>query len=431
MRVCGVLAPVPSGHRWFRLLSGRQDAAEELHDLLVALSALQQAGVEVSLVAGRRPVPEVVSRVTAAEPDLVVLAASSACWPSAVALAPALAAVSGAPVRLFGGHARRFPQHALQTARGAEQAVVGGVDALVEVVNRARLGQEVRPVAGVWDHSGPAAPRPTYVGPLPPPEWGLLGGEHQLDGVASLLGVRLGSTPGPDGGRPESPEAAGRSLQRAARLKGARGIVALDPNIAHDAGWFAGLMSYLGRHHRPASWSCRLPPPAVTPGVARRLGPAGCSVVTLTAGALGVSGSEGMPSQLAAAAHMLRGHGVRVRSDLVLGAPGSSPASDQEAIRIVRRYVAPSDAWPRLYRPDPGTPTWYADRWTPEDWVTSCLEPARAMYLPQGYSSLGEVEVVWKSSCFRAVTDLPRQLGTPLRAAIRLLPAAPARRGPR
>jgi len=245
------------------------------------------------------------------------------------------------------------------------------------------------------------------------------------------VGVRLGAAPGPDGGRPESPDAAGRSLQRAARLEAARNIVALDPNIAEDGHWFAGLMGYLGRHNRPVAWSCHLPPQAVIPKVARRLGPAGCSAVTLSVGALGVPGSEGMPSQLAAAAHMLAGHGIRVRCDLVLGAPGSSPASDQQAIRIVRRYTAPSDAWPRLYRPEPDSPTWYADRWTPEDWVTSRLEPARAMYLPRGYSTLGEVEVVWKRSCLRAAADLPRQLQTPLRSALRLLPAARGRRDPR
>ncbi len=430
MRVCGVLAPVPSGHRWFDLLSGPQDTATELHDLLVALSALELAGVEVALVAGRRSVPDVLSRVAAAEPDLVVLAASSARWRSAVALAPALAALSGAPVRLFGGHARRFPRHALGTARGAEQAV-GGVDALVEVVNRARLGQEIRPVAGVWDRSGPPSPRAPCAGSLPPPEWGLLRGDRPLRGVASVVGVRLGSAVGPDGGRADSPEAACRSLQRAARLKAARGIIALDQNLAQDGAWFARLMGYLSRHHRPAAWSCHLPPRAVVPTVARRLGPSGCSAVTLTVGSLGVPGSEGMPSQLAAAAHMLRGHGLRVRCDLVLGAPGSSPATDRQALRIVRRHIAPSDAWPRLYRPEPGTPQWSADRWTAEDLVTSRLAPTRAMFLPRGYSTLGEVEVVWKRSCLRAAIDLPGQVQTPLRSVLRLLPAAPARRDPR
>ena len=431
MRVCGVLAPVPAGHRWFELLSERLDTAEELHDLLVALAALREAGCDVGLVAGQGAPADLLAGVSDFGPDLVVLAASSARWPTAVALAPPLAVLAGAPVRLVGGHCRRFPRHALLSAPGADQAVVDGVDALVEAVNRARLGHGAHGVAGVADRLGPAAPRARYDGPLPSPEWGLLKGERPLEGVATVVGVRLGATPGPHGGTPASPEAAARSLQRAARLRPAGGIVALDPCIADDPEWFTRLTGYLARHNDPVSWSCQLPPRAVTPKVTGRLGPAGCTTVTLTLGTLGARGTEGVPAQLAAATHALRGAGIGVRCDLVIGGPDGSPRADREAIRVARRHVAPSEAWPRLFRPDPGTPPWVAERWTAEGWVTGQLEPTRAMYLPRGYGAREEVEALWRKACLRAMVDLPRRLEAPLRSALKRLPAPPEKRDPR
>lgn len=427
MKVCGVLAPVPAGHRWFDLLSERQDTAEELHDLLVALAAIRDSGAEVTLVAGRRSALDMLRETSEFRPDLVVLAASSARWPSAMTLAPRLTRVTQAPIILFGRHARRFPEHALETAKGADQAVVAGIDALVEAVNRVRLGQPAKGVAGVWDRFAPAAPRRRYDGPLPAPAWDLLRGHRPLDGVASAVGVRLGPLPGPYGGAPYSPEAASRSLERAARLRPKAGSIALDTSIVADPAWFDRLTKCLSQHGPPLSWSCRLPPGAVTPKVARQLGSAGCGTVTLTLGALGGRGTDGFPARVASAARSLRLANVGVGCDLVLGAPDASQRSDREAVRIAHRHAPASGVVPRLFRPEPGGSEWEADQWTPTRYVEGQLQPARAMYWPRGYGSLGEVEAEWRLGWLKGAVDVPSRVVGPLWAVLRRLPAAPAR----
>ena len=431
MRVCGVLAPVPAGHRWFEILSAQDDAAVELHDLLVALAAIAETGAAVSLVAGSSRGLDLLEEVASHGPDVIVLAASSARWPSAAALAPRLRRAVQVPVLLYGDHARRFPEHALETAQGADCAVTAGVDALVEVINRTSLGQPAGAVAGVWSRSGPGAPRTVSSAPLPTPDWSLLRDFPALDGVASTLGLRMGSAPGPYGGPPEAAATVARSLARAARARPRGRVHAIDRSLGADLDWLTALCERPGRGGARPPWSCTLAPADVSPTVARRLAAAGCACVALDLGALGTRSSDGFAAQIAGAARLLAQANIPIRCDVVLGAPGSSQRADRAALKIAGRYAARAAVFPRLFRPEPDGPEWVAERWHPARWVEAQLQPARAVYWPRGYGSLGAVEAEWRRAWLKGAVTGPSRLAVPLVAALRRQPAAPRSPSPR
>ncbi len=431
MRVCGVLAPLPPGHRWFELQCAEEDAATELHDLLVALAAIRQTGAEVSLEARCTSMLELLDAVAAHEPDVVLLAASSARWPGAVALALRLRRATRARVLLYGGHPRRFPEHALATAIGADQAVFAGVDALVEAVNRASLGQPPKGLAGVWDRSGPATPRPVHPGPLPTPAWSLLRGVRPLRGVTSALGLRMGPSPGPYGGSPESPAALARSLVRAARLRPLAGVRALDGSLASNPAWLDGLRERRERARLWPAWTCTLPPGDLVGSVPLRLAAAGCAGVTLDLGELGARPPDGFTAQVASAARTLRAAGLPVRCDLVIGAPGSSPVSDRAAWALAARISSRAGVSARLFRPEPGGTEWLAEGWNPTRWIEAQLNPARAVTWPRGYPSLAAVESEWRRCWLAGTVTAPWRVAAPLASALSRRPAAPARPGPR
>lgn len=402
MKVCGLLAPRSPAHRWFELLDGERDDARELHDLLVALAAIRQTGAEVCFVAEAATGLELLDSVARQEPDLVLLASSSARWPGATTLTPRLRRVSNTPIVLYGSHPRRFPEHALATAAGADLAVAGGVDALVEAVNRVHLGRAGR-TAGVWDRSGPAAPRPLHPGTLPTALWSLVGA-RRLAGSAAL---RMGSRGGPYGGPAASPAAVARSLLRAARLRPRGGIHALDRGLGSDFAWLDGLCARRERSPTWPAWSCTLGVEEATPPAALRLAAAGCTQVELELGAPGARPTDGFPAHLAAAARALRGAGLEARCTLTLGAPGSSARSDRAAWKLAAQVDGPGAVNPRLHRPEPGDPEWVDERWHPGRWVEAQLGPARAVTWPRGYRSLGEVEGEWKRAWLRSAVASP------------------------
>jgi len=424
MRVCGVLAPVPPGHGWFDLVSAERDTARELHDLLVALAAIGQTGADISVVAGRGPAIDLLQEIKDHAPDLVVLAASSARWPGAVALAPRIRRVTRARLVLYGDHVLRFPEHALETCPTADQAVVAGVDALVEVVNRASLGRSPEKIAGVWDRSGPAAPRAAWDGPLPTPLWSRLRGIHPLDSVATALGLRMGPAVGPFGGSAESPESVARSLERAGRLRPRNGVIGLDTSLGSDTSWVRVLCERLRRGASRPRWSCTLVPRDVTLPLARQLSSAGCSGVTLDLGALGARGADGFAAEVAAAARALASAKIPLTCELVFGAPGSSQRTDRGALKIAERYATPSGIQPRLFRPEPGSDEWVEDKWLPARWVEAQLQPARAVYWPRGYGSLGEVEAEWRLAWLKGAVTGPSRVAGSLMASLRRRPAA-------
>lgn len=431
MRICGVLAPVPAGHRWFEILSAQRDDEVELHDLLVALAAVAETGAQISLVTGERAGLDLLNDIAGHEPDLVVLSASSARWPSAAALAPRLRRIVQAPIVLYGEHPRRFPQHALDTAAGADQAVVGGVDALVELINRASLGQHDGAVAGVWTPMGPPPRRAPSTAGLPTPDWSLLRTLRPVVGLGITLGLRMGPAPGPYGGPPESAAAVSRSLNRVARARPRAKVHAIDLSLGDDLEWLTALCERPGRGGVRPAWTCTLDPSDVRPTVARRLSAAGCAGVALELGALGTRRSDGFAAQIASAARTLDEAGIPIRCDLTIGAPGSSQRTDRAAFRIAERYAARSGVFPRLFRPEPGGPEWTAQSWHPARWIEAKLQPARAVHWPSGYGSLGEVEAEWRWGWFKGAVVGPSRLAGPLVAALRRQPAVPRSLSPR
>ena len=412
----------------------------------VALAAwLRQHGHEVVLIDGREP--DASGGAAAARPDLVLIPTSPRTWPEAAALARGSRAACEATVALFGPHPTLFPEHALSEP-AVDCAIVGDPEetALVLLASLPRPsamdGLAWRTTEGVV--VGPPRRPFSHLESLPLPAWDGVDlarcGLPRWAGRGRVLPVQLSR--GCSHARctfcasatalkrryvRPDPERAAARVAALVEAFAPDGLHFVDEEFVVGGDWIRDFCAALRRLGRPAPWSCEARPSQLDGGGLERMREAGCRQVVLglevlDGGLLRGIDKDQQVASCAAAARAASQADVATLGLLVVGLPGSTPAIDRDSLehalasRLDELVLLP-------HVPLPGTETWRALGWGPEELVAAARS-GRAAWAPDAYGDaasvdrlLGRLRRRWRLAPRRADRLVHRALRTPRLAA--------------
>ncbi len=359
-------------------------------------------------------------------PDAIGISSTSVIWYSAARLATLLRERFEAFIFVGGPHPSTFPEHCFETP-AIDAAVFGeGEETAVELVERLEAGTGLEGVAGVaWrdgdtvrKNNGRVAKRQLDESPLPAYDMLDLSRYsappmrvRQMPAVymelfrgcayakctyctsASSLKNRY---------RRHSPKVAAQKVAAINHKYGAKEIAFVDDDFVVGKDWiydFCGELRALGN---PVTWTCYVRASQVDAGIFHSMRAAGCHQVLMGIEVLDNDLLRDLSKDLTVAscgeavraAHSAR---IGVIGLFMVGVMGTTPESVRHTVEHALSQEIDVAVF-SLYRPPPGSPAFDALNWGPEDYINCFKLQKEAVYVPDRYESLDQVETVFKEA---------------------------------
>jgi len=436
VRVSIVVPPFDYGRMLYGLMRSRSfHNAVPLGAISVA-AHLIEAGHEVQVVdapALELDLAGVCAEVGLFDPDAIGISSTSVIWDSAARLAPMLQERFHKPIFVGGPHPSTYPEHCLENP-SVDIAVFGeGEETAVELIGRLAAGEGLDGVCGVaWKEDGKVRKNEDRIpqGKLddaPLPAYHLL----QLESY-SAPPMRVRETPAvymelfrgcayakcsyctsagslKNRFRRHSPAIAAEKVHDLNLVYGAREIAFVDDDFVVGKDWIYDFCDELRKRGNPVSWSCYVRASQVDAGVFHTMKAAGCHQVLMGIEVLDNDMLVELNKDLTIdscheAVRAAHSAGILVVGLFMVGVPKSSPQQVRATVAEAQRQEVDVAVF-SLYRPPPGTPTFDELGWGPEEFIQSFKLQKEAVYVPDGYRDLDEVEKAFKEAYRRFYLD--------------------------
>jgi len=429
VKVSIVVPPFDYGRMLYGLMRSRSfHNAVPLGAISVA-AHLREAGHQVQVVdspALDMDLLAVCAEVNRFGPDAIGISATSVIWDSAARLAPMLKERFGVPIFVGGPHPSTYPEHCLENP-SVDIAVFGeGEETGVELVDCLATGKSLEGVCGVaWKEDGqirknePRIPK-GKLDDAPLPAYHLLELERY-----SAPPMRVRQTPAlymelfrgcayarcsyctsagslKNRFRRHSPAVAAEKVHTLNLKYGAREIAFVDDDFVVGKDWIYDFCDELRRRGNPVSWTCYVRASQVDAGVFHTMKAAGCHQVLMGIEVLDDSMLVDLNKDLTIescheAVQAAHSAGIWVVGLFMVGVPGSSPKQVRATVAEALHQKVDVAVF-SLYRPPPGSPAFEELGWGPEEFIQSFKLQKQAVYVPDGYRDLREVEALFKEA---------------------------------
>lgn len=427
MRISIIVPPFDYGRMLYGMLRARAfHNAVPLGAVSVA-AALREAGHDVMVLdcpALGSTEDDVVEALRSFRPDTIGISSTSVIWRSAASLSKALKAIWKIPIFIGGPHPSLFPDHALETS-AADAVIVGeGEESAVDLVEAFAAGGTGEALAGVVVRS-PTGPRkgPPRVArreldEMPLPAYDLLE-LHRY----SAPPMRVRNTPAlymemfrgcayaqctyctsaiglKNRFRRHSPAVAAEKVAAIAGKYGAREIAFVDDDFVVGKDWIHDFSHELRTRSNPVTWTCYVRASQVDAQVFASMAAAGCHQVligmeVLDNDALKTLSKDLTVASCAEAVRAAHSAGISVIGLFMCGVPGTSPRHVEDSVEHALAQRVDVAVW-SLYRPLPGTPTWDALGWGPEEYIDGFKLQKEAVFVPETFRDKRHVEATFQ-----------------------------------
>ncbi|HCP46105.1 MAG TPA: hypothetical protein DIU15_08695 [Deltaproteobacteria bacterium] len=429
MKVTIIVPPFDYGRMLYGLARRRSfHNAVPLGAISVA-AYLREAGHQVQVIDA--PALDIDERGICAEvnrfvPDAIGISATSVLWHSAARVARMLKERFAAPIFVGGPHPSTYPEHCLEEP-AVDIAVFGeGEETAVELINRLEGNETLDGVAGVaWKdgetvHTNKDRIAQRKLDDAPLPAYDLL----DLS-CYSAPPMRVRQTPAvymelfrgcayakcsyctsagslKNRFRRHSPEVAADKVVALNHKYGAREIAFVDDDFVVGKDWIYDFCSELRRRKSPVSWTCYVRASQVDASIFHAMKSAGCHQVLMGMEVLDNDILRQLTKDLTVAScgeavRAAHKAGVWVIGLFMVGVPGTNPQSVWNTVEHALSQEVDVAVF-SLYRPPPGSPAFEALGWGPEEYIESFKLQKQAVYTPEDYRSLVEVEETFRAA---------------------------------
>ena len=430
MRVSIVVPPFDYGSMLYGLVRRKSfHNAVPLGAISIA-AYLRERGHEVQVVdapAHDIGYEEVCGEVNRFAPDAVGVGATSVIWHSAVEMTAMLKERFDVPVFVGGPHPSLYPEHAME-AEGVDAVVFGeGEETTIELIDALIDGRSVhelygiagvcfRTVDGTVVKNVERIPK-MHLDDAPLPAYDLLDLSKY-----SAPPMRVRQTPAvymelfrgcayarctycTSGGglknryRRHSPKRAAEKVFEIHERWGAREVAFVDDDFVVGKEWIYDFCAELRRLGNPVSWTCYVRASQVDAGIFSSMKSAGCHQILIGMEVLDNAALEALRKDLTIAScgeavRAAHSAGLSVIGLFMCGIPATSPASVYETVEIALEQEVDVAVF-SLYRPPPMSPEYAELDWGPEEYIDCFKKQKEAVYVPQGWTDLAEVEAVF------------------------------------
>jgi anaerobic magnesium-protoporphyrin IX monomethyl ester cyclase len=399
---------------------------EQGHDVQVVDAPAHDFGYE-----------EVCGEVNRFAPDAVGVGATSVIWHSAEVMTKLLKQRFDVPVFVGGPHPSLYPEHAME-AEGVDAVVFGeGEETTVELIDALIAGRTVHQLHGIHGvafrtedgtvvRNDDRIPK-MHLDDAPVPAYDLLDLSRysappmrvrQMPAVYMELfrGCAYARcTYCTSGGglknryRRHSPKRAAEKVYEIHERWGAREVAFVDDDFVVGKEWIYDFCAELRKLGNPVSWTCYVRASQVDAGIFSSMKAAGCHQVLIGMEVLDNAALVRLRKDLTIescgeAVRAAHSAGLSVIGLFMCGIPNTSPDSVFETVRIALEQEVDVAVF-SLYRPPPGSPEYAELDWGPEDYIDCFKKQKDAVYLPQGWTDLQQVEDVFAQAYRRFYLD--------------------------
>jgi len=441
VRVSIIVPPFAHGRSLYGL-ENRRSIRNVLPLGAISVAAfLREAGHQVQVIDA--PTHDLDLRGVCAEvehfaPDTIGLDCTSPLYPSGCATAKVVKERFGLPVFLGGSHASLFPEHVMANPIW-DFAVLGEPEETsVELIDRLGRGEALDGIAGVIFRGEdgriiknkvrvPAgrlddAPLPSYdlLDLTRYPVHPVRGRNTPAVYMELFRGCAYAKcnycTSG--GGlktryRRHSPARAAEKVLQLHTKYGANEVVFVDDDFVVGKDWVYDFCGELRTRGTPVTWTAHCRASQVDAGMFLAMKAAGCHQVLIGMEALDNEMLRLLNKDLtvasnAAAVRAAHSAGISVIGLFLCGIPHSSPDSVFRTVEHALQQQVDLAVF-SLYRPPPESAEYTELGWGPDDYIESFKNQREAVYVPQGWGDLKQVEQVYRDAYRKFYLD-PRFL---------------------
>ncbi|MEE2829469.1 MAG: radical SAM protein [Myxococcota bacterium] len=441
MRVSIVVPPFDYGRQLYGLVRRRSfHNAVPLGAISVA-AYLREQGHQVQVVdapAMDIDINGICAEVNRFVPDAIGLGCTSLIFPAATKAAEVLKERFGVPIFLGGTHASLFPEHVMEY-EAYDAAVFGeGEETAVELIDRMSRGESLEGVAGVifrGEDGSVIKNKPRIpvqdLDDAPLPAYDLLDLSRY-----SAPPMRIRRSPAvymelfrgcayakcsycTSGGglknryRRHSPAAAAEKILQIHMKYGANEIAFVDDDFVVGKDWIYDFCGELRSRGNPVTWTAYCRASQVDAGIFHAMKASGCHQVLIgmevldneTLRALNKDLTVGSCGAAVRAAHSA---GISVIGLFMTGLPNTRPDSVYRTVEHALQQEVDVAVF-SLYRPPPGSPVYEQLGWGPEEYIDCFKKQKEAVFVPEGWQDIAEVERVFSDAYRKFYLD-PRFL---------------------
>ena len=202
--------------------------------------------------------------------------------------------------------------------------------------------------------------------------------------------------------RRHSPDVAAEKILQIHMKYGAREIAFVDDDFVVGKDWIHQFCGELRSRGNPVTWTAYCRASQVDAGVFHAMKAAGCHQVLIGMEVLDNAMLERLSKDLtidssAAAVQAAHSAGISVIGLFMCGIPGALPESVDRTVELALQQEVDVAVF-SLYRPPPGSEAYAELGWGPADYIECFKKQKEAVYVPEGWDSLEQVEQVFRKA---------------------------------